>query len=145
MRALLDFLYPPLCAACHARTPAFDRARAVMRYDEASRHPVIAFKHADRLNLAPAFTQWLRRAGSEVIAEGDVIVPVPLHPVRLWMRRYNHAALLAKGMSRVTAEPFDPLVLKRTRSTPSQGAMPSAKARRRNVMNALCVNPARAG
>jgi ComF family protein len=130
-----------LCAACQARTPAFDRARAVMRYDDASRKPVIAFKRADRLDLAPAFAQWLQRAGVADIAEADVVVPVPLHPMRLWSRRYNQAAILAKRIARDGGKPFEPLVLKRTRSTQSQGVMASAKARRRNVMGAFRVDP----
>lgn len=133
-----------LCAACHARTPAFDRARAVMRYDDASKKPVIAFKRADRLDLAPAFAQWLKRAGGEDIALADVVVPVPLHAMRLWSRRYNQAALLAKRLAHDGGKPFEPLILRRTRATQSQGVMPSAKARRRNVMGAFRVDPRRA-
>lgn len=69
-----------LCAACHARPPAFDKARAVMRYDEHSRGPILALKHADRLEHIPAFGRWLERNGKDLIAESDVILPVPLHP-----------------------------------------------------------------
>src|SRR5262249_20129916 len=47
------------CAACLADPPAFDRARAVMRYDEDSRGPILALKHADRLDLVPGFARWL--------------------------------------------------------------------------------------
>ena len=49
------------CASCHAEPPAYDRARAVMRYDDASRHLVLAFKHGDRTHGAPAFGEWMRR------------------------------------------------------------------------------------
>ncbi|HLJ52640.1 MAG TPA: double zinc ribbon domain-containing protein, partial [Rhizomicrobium sp.] len=37
------------CAACLASPPAYDKARAIMRYDEKSRGPILALKHADRL------------------------------------------------------------------------------------------------
>ncbi len=40
--------------------PLFDRARAVLRYDEASRDLILAFKHADRTALTPAFAAWLK-------------------------------------------------------------------------------------
>lgn len=128
-----------LCAACLADPPAFDRARAVMRYDETSRGPILALKHADRLDLAPGFARWLERAGKPLLGEADIIVPVPLHASRLWRRRYNQAAELARALGRLAAKPVEPTLLHRTRATPSQGAMPSAKARRRNMRGAFRV------
>ncbi len=133
-----------LCAGCHAHPPAFDRARAVMRYDEASKAPILALKRADRLDIAPAFARWLARSGAELIAETELIVPVPLHRIRLWQRRFNQSALLATGLSRLTEIAADPLALTRTRATKSQGAMPSASARRRNVRGAFTVAAGRA-
>jgi len=132
-----------VCAACLADPPSFDRARAVMRYDEKSRGPILALKHADRLDLAPGFARWLDRAGRELLDDADVVVPVPLHPGRLWSRRYNQAAELARGLGMLAAKPVEPLVLSRTRATPSQGSMPSAKARRRNMRGAFHVPPRR--
>jgi len=132
------------CGACHAKPPSFDRARSVMRYDEHSRDPILALKHADRHDVVPAFARWLVRGGSDLIAAADVIVPVPLHRRRLWNRRYNQSALLARALARTTGKPFDPLSLVRIRETPSQGEMPSAKARRRNVRSAFKVDEARA-
>ncbi len=127
------------CAACFADPPAFDRARAVMRYDEKSRGPILALKHADRLDLAPGFARWLDRAGRPLLDDTDFIVPVPLHAARLWHRRYNQAAELARALGRLAAKPVAPMVLKRIRATPSQGAMPSAQARRRNMRGAFKV------
>jgi predicted amidophosphoribosyltransferase len=85
------------CAVCLAHPPAFTKARAILRYDDVSRAPILALKHADRLDLVPGFSQWLERAGRELIAGSDLIVPVPLHPFRLWRRRYNQAAELARA------------------------------------------------
>ena len=128
-----------LCAGCHAHPPAFDRACSVMRYDEASKGPILALKRADRLDIAPAFARWLARSGAGLLAEAETIVPVPLHRTRLWQRRFNQSALLAAGLSRLSGVPADPLALTRIRPTKSQGAMPSAKARRRNVRGAFRV------
>ncbi len=127
------------CAACLADPPSFDRARAVMRYDEDSRGPILALKHADRLDLVPGFTRWLDRAGRTLLDETDVLVPVPLHPSRLWRRRYNQAAELARALGRLARKPVQTAALKRIRATPSQGAMPSAQARRRNMRGAFEV------
>ena len=128
-----------LCAACLAEPPAFDCARAVMRYDDKSRGPILALKHADRLDLVPAFARWLDRAGRSLLDESDVIVPVPLHRRRLWSRRYNQAVELARGLGALSGRPVEPMLLRRVRATPSQGAMPSAKARRRNMRGAFQV------
>jgi predicted amidophosphoribosyltransferase len=79
----------PLCPACAAEPPAYDRARAALRYDEDSRRLILAFKHADRTDITPALGRWLAGAGSELLAEADVIAPVPLHRWRLLRRGYN--------------------------------------------------------
>jgi ComF family protein len=129
------------CAACHAESPAFDKARAIMRYDEASKGAILALKHADRLDLVPSFGRWLDRVGRTMLRECDLIVPVPLHRTRLWSRRYNQSAELARRLSRLCQRPFAPDALERVRRTPSQGEMPSAGARRRNVTGAFRIRP----
>ena len=134
-----------LCGACHARRPEYDMARAIMRYDDASKQPILALKHADRLDLVPGFAHWLGRAGRDLVAQADIVVPVPLHPRRLWTRRYNQASELARLLAQTTGKDFEPLGLLRARRTPSQGDMPSALARRRNVRGAFVVSRARAG
>ncbi|MBV9992415.1 MAG: ComF family protein [Alphaproteobacteria bacterium] len=133
------------CAGCLTEPPSFDSARAVMRYDDDSRGPILALKHADRLDLVPGFARWLDRAGRDLLDEIDVIVAVPLHPSRLWWRRYNQSAELARGLGRLAAKPFAHQALARLRATPSQGEMPSAKARKRNMRGAFQVPARRRG
>jgi ComF family protein len=132
-----------VCAACHAKPRDFDRARALLHYDETSKPLVLTFKYGDRLDHAPAFARWLERSGRLLIAEADILVPVPLHRWRLWKRRYNQAAVLAEGLAKLSGHPHDPMALERKRPTPSQGEMASPKARRRNVMGAFRVPSAK--
>ena len=127
------------CAACHADPPSFDKAQAIMRYDDASKGAILALKHADRLDLVPSFSRWLERVGRTMLMESDLIVPVPLHRGRLWSRRYNQSAELARNLSRLSCKPYSPELLERIRRTPSQGEMPSATARRRNVAGVFRV------
>lgn len=131
-----------LCGACARAHPPFDRARAAMRYDEASRTLILAFKHGDRLHLAPAFGGWLKRAGAELVAQADIAVPVPLHWTRLFARRYNQAALLAHALHAAGGPPVGADWLVRRRRTPSQGKR-NAAARERNVRAAFAVRPGR--
>lgn len=132
-----------LCGSCAAARPSWRRARAVIAYDEASRAPVLAFKHRDRIDAAPAFGVWMARAGAELLADADVLVPVPLHRARLLRRRYNQAALLAQATARASGVPAAVDVLVRIRRTPSQGRL-SPPARRRNVAGAFSVRAGRA-
>lgn len=127
-----------LCGACLARAPDYQRARAVMRYDEHSRGLILAFKHADRLDAAPGLARWCARAGAEMLASADLIAPVPLHRFRLWRRRYNQAAVLALALGQLAKKPVVADLLRRVRATPSQGGL-SAEQRRRNVRGAFAV------
>nr|WP_242480432.1 ComF family protein [Rhodovibrio sodomensis] len=133
-----------LCGACHVDPPPYARARAVMAYDDGSRGLVLGFKHADRTEAAPAFAHWMARAGHELLADADVIAPVPLHRWRLLARRYNQSALLANQLGRVASVPVVPDLLLRRRNTPSQGHL-SRAGRGRNVAGAFAVHPGRAG
>ena len=127
-----------LCGACLRERPAFARARAVFRYDDAGRGLILAFKHGDRLHGAPAYGQWLARAGAELLQDADLIVPVPLHWTRLAWRRYNQSALLANATARLARRRCVPDLLARTRRTQQQGEMGRAE-RRRNVRQAFRV------
>ena len=126
------------CGACRRERPAFDRARAVFLYDEESRSLILDFKHGDRVELAPAFAQWLGRVGGFLLEEADIVVPVPLHWTRRLSRRYNQAAELARGLSKDTAAIYAPDVLIRKRRTVSQGRR-TRRGRSRNVAGAFRV------
>lgn len=132
-----------LCGPCHAKPHDFARARALFRYDDASKPLLLTFKYGDRLDHAPAFSRWLERTGRALLDDADLVVPVPLHRWRLWRRRYNQAAVIAARLARLAGRPHDPLALERKRATASQGEMPSAKARRRNVLGAFRVPAAK--
>jgi ComF family protein len=108
----------------------------VFRYDDASRALVLRFKHGDRTGAVPHFARWMARAGAALLAEAEVIVPVPLHPWRLWRRRYNQAAMLALAVAREAEKSCVPDALARIRATPSQGRLGRGQ-RTRNVRGAF--------
>ena len=126
-----------LCAACIASPPVFAAARAAMLYDDASRHLVVAFKH-DRIHSVRALAAWMARAGQELLAGADLLVPVPLHRWRLFKRRYNQAALLAHELAAHAQKPMLVDALLRVKPTPTQGHM-KRKERQANVKGAFGV------
>jgi ComF family protein len=108
-----------LCPGCRAHPPAFDAARAALRYDEGAKRLLLPFKHADRTDLAAPLAARMARAGAELLARADLVTPVPLHWRRLVARRYNQAALLGRRVARAAGKPFLPDLLRRTRATPA--------------------------
>lgn len=127
-----------LCGRCAAGHPPYDRARAVLRYDDASRSMLLVFKHGDRLDLARPFTRWMARAGGRLLAECDVVVPVPLHWTRLLRRRFNQSAELARHLARQAGRAYAPEVVRRIRPTPPQG-LKTRLQRAENVRGAFMV------
>jgi ComF family protein len=112
-----------------------------MRDGPVSAALAIALKHRDQTYLAPALAPWLARAGSELLAEADLLVPVPLHWTRLVRRRYNQSALLASALARASGVAYRADILTRKRMTPSQAGLTRAQ-RIDNVAGAFAV-PAR--
>ncbi len=126
------------CAACMAAPRAFARARAACLYDEHSRDLILQLKHADRPDLGRLFALWLARAAAPLIDDCVVVAPVPLHRARLFARRYNQAAEIARPLARLTGLRYRPDVLVRARDTKSQGGK-SGRGRRINMKGAFMV------
>jgi ComF family protein len=118
--------------------PAYHRARAAVRFDDVARALVHALKYGDRLDLAPTMGRWMARAGLELLAEADALVPVPLHWRRLWMRRFNQSALLARSIGEASGVAIADGALKRVKATQQQVGLSQAE-RALNVQGAFRV------
>ena len=132
-----------ICATCRTRPPRFAAARAAWRYDGGARRLILPFKHADRPDLARRMAPFLLRAGAALLARADLLVPVPLHRRRLWARRYNQAALLARALGRLAGREAVPDALARVRATASLDGK-SAAERAAALVGAIAVPPRRA-
>src|SRR5271166_4960781 len=138
----IPFVYDPgpgiLSMEAIADPPSYNRARAAVRFDEISRALVHALKYGDRLDLAPMMGRWVAQAGHELLAEADGLVPVPLHWRRLWARRFNQSAALAKVIAAKSGVAVLHGALTRVRATPQQVGLPRAQ-RATNVQGAFRV------
>ena len=121
-----------------ANPPAFARARAAVRYDDVASKLVHSLKYGDRLDLAPTMGRWMAQAGRELTKDADALVPVPLHWRRLWARRFNQAAALAREISQASNVPVLDDTLKRLRATPQQVGL-NRTDRATNVQGAFAV------
>ena len=153
----IEFITPPLCdrlglpmyygggceplvsAVALRHPPVFRRARAATRFTGVMRHLIHGFKYSDRHEALGLFAGLMRGAGADLLKDADMLVPVPLHRRKLFKRRYNQAALLARKLSAMSGMPANYIALRRTRSTPSQVGLPEHE-RRENVANAFAIS-----
>jgi ComF family protein len=87
-----------LCGKCLTKPGRFTMARAVGVYEQALMAVVYQLKYKAKIQLARPlgrclFSQFKRYWGGQEI---DMIVPVPLHPLRLRQRGFNQALLLIR-------------------------------------------------
>ena len=129
-----------LSAQAISHPPDYDRARAVAVFNDVLRALVHGLKYGDRREGLGLFGRWLVGAGRELLADTDLLVPVPLYRGRLWQRRFNQSALLSYEIARLTGLPVDVMALKRHRATRSQIGL-SEQARRKNVTGAFTLAP----
>jgi ComF family protein len=151
----LNFIEAPLCdrlgipfpydqgegavsAAAIADPPEWDRARAAVVFDDLSRQLIHALKYHDRHEAGSVMARLMTRAGSDLIAHADALVPIPLYRWRLWQRRYNQSVLLARHIGAISGRPVRPNLLSRIRPTRRQAGL-DPETRRRNVKNAFRV------
>ena len=155
----INFIMPPLCARLGLplpyasgedvqlssmalrHPPAYGRARAAAQFDGVMRDLVHSLKYADRHEAVDLFGRMLCSAGTELLRDADLLMPVPLHRARLWKRRFNQAAILAGRVGKAVGIPVDLSALRRTRRTTSQVGL-SRGDRHRNVADAFAVAPA---
>lgn len=139
-----DFGPGAISLAASADPPIFARARAVARYDsDKARSLAHRLKYYDRMELAEPLGRWMARAGAELLAEADLLVPVPLHRMRLVSRRFNQSAALAQVISRESAVPAETMALERVKPTPPQVGL-SRSQRAANVQGAFRLNAEKA-
>ena len=130
------------CDDCLSIARPWARGRAAMVYSGAGRRLVLALKHGDRPDLAPALAVWLARAAAPLIEVDTIVAPIPLHLRRLLKRRYNQAALVSGLMARAHGAAHLPDLLVRHRHTPGQDHR-GVSDRFANLAGALTVNPRR--
>ena len=129
-----------LSAAALANPTEWDRARAAVLFDEASRGLVHALKYEDRQEAGVLMARMMARAGRRLLEAADILIPVPLYRWRLWQRRFNQSAFLTQEIARLSSTPWRADVLYRRRRTKSQVGLDHA-ARRKNVKDAFVVAP----
>jgi ComF family protein len=125
-------------AAALVDPPAYERARAATHFEGVARDLVHKLKYADQPACRRLLGRWLSTAGQDLLSDADVLVPVPLHRLRLLRRRFNQAAILADELSRLCGRPCITDALIRVKQTPQQVGL-TRDQRQRNMTAAFTV------
>ena len=142
----------PLCPGCmdlvirgeappEASSPRIENIMSCRVYDGVIKECVTAFKYSGKLRFASVFEKLIDVSLSRPEGrphQADVIIPVPIHPVKQHKRGFNQAEIIARMLSKNTIVPVDTRVLVKTRNTPSQTGF-SRDKRLRNLRNSFAV------
>ncbi len=116
----------------------YDRVRAVARHDGPARAIVHGLKYRDRLDVVRLMARLMARSGAALIAEADLVVPVPLHWRRRLSRRFNQSAEIARRLAATAGKPYLPDAVIRRQSTRQQVGL-TQRQRAANVRRAFSV------
>ncbi len=129
------------CVACREEPkPHIDTIRAAARFEDAIEQAIKLFKFSGKRRLAGPLSELLEAFILEEMADYacDLVIPVPLHPVRQRDRGYNQSLLLADQILPLFPGARLDQSLKRIRPTRTQSRL-SGKERAANVQGAFAV------
>ncbi|MBI4026802.1 MAG: ComF family protein [Verrucomicrobia bacterium] len=128
------------CPNCGQIRLHFDRAMAVMRFQGVVRRAIHSLKYGHQGYWARVLQSWLLEGVDPLLnrSEADVVLPVPLHPVRERERGFNQAWFLADALARSWKIPAHRRVLTRVRQTETQTHL-DREERMANLRGAFAV------
>ena len=128
------------CSACLKTPGTIDSTITLFPYQFPVDRLLFSLKYKNQLLLAQEFG---RRIAEKVLFLGrplpNYIVPVPLHPARLFGRGYNQALELSRAISARLSTPISYGAIKRIRNTLPQYKLTPAQ-RRKNIRGAFKPN-----
>lgn len=128
------------CSNCAELSLSFSQARAAVVATELVLEVIHQYKYNRSLWFEPFLADLLVDAAAGQVSpdDWDLIVPVPLHPVREREREFNQAERLADHLSRATRVPLNARLAKRVECTQTQ-TMLTREERAKNVKGAFFV------
>jgi ComF family protein len=132
------------CSNCREMDLHFQSARAAVAAQGLALDVIHRYKYHRSLWFEPYLASLLVRAAGPVLTAGDwnLIVPVPLHPLKQREREFNQAERLAVRLGRVTGLRTETRLLRRIRPTQTQTLL-SRPERAENVRRAFGLHPNR--
>lgn len=135
-----DITHAFACSNCRELDLHFSHARAAVAATGLLLDVIHRYKYRRELWFEPFLADLLIRAAApDLEAEPvDLLVPVPLHPLKEKEREFNPARRLADRLSQATRIPTDSACVVRTRATDTQTLL-SREERARNMKRAFAT------
>jgi ComF family protein len=135
----------PPCRRCAARPLPLEGVLAPWRFGGQLASAIRRLKFAGRAHIARDVAPlWAPVLAAVVAEQGALVVPVPLHWRRRFLRGYDHAWLLARHACALAGIAAPTAALRRVRHAPAQSTL-TAEARTANVRDAFAVTRPLAG
>jgi competence protein ComFC len=130
------------CGNCREMELHFRSARAAVVAGQLVLDVIHRYKYQRALWFEPFLADLLVRAARPELAADawDLIVPVPLHPLKKREREFNQAARLAARLGEATRIAVNTGMLRRVQATRTQTLL-TRKQRADNVRHAFAVRP----
>ncbi len=125
-----------ICGACLKKPPAFTRTIAALRYTFPIDALIQSFKYQANLAIAPILADLLIKKLTAIETRADVIIPMPLHPIRLRERGFNQAMEISRYISKHMGIMILPDSCSRIKHTLPQTGLPW-KDRQKNIHKAF--------
>lgn len=127
------------CGKCLYKSPPFNKARSLIKFDQFSKKLIHDFKYHDKTHLAKIFSKLLYYRYKEDIADVDIIAPVPMHKFKRLFRMYNQAQILAHETAKILNKPIYENLLIKYKWTKSQAFL-TRNQRKKNLSKSLKIN-----
>jgi len=138
--------YGEVCRYCKNLKPEIDSLTIATSYDNKTVSKAIKlFKYKFIDELSNPLSQIMIKAYKKnKLPIPDIIIPIPLHPLRLRWRGFNQAELLAKDTSNNLLPDLpikiDLKTLTRDRFTSAQANLKKSEDRQKNIQGAFSIN-----
>lgn len=126
------------CGRCIKKQPPYTQSFAPLRYESPVSKLISGLKFHRRLYLVEPLARVLTDCMGETFIRPDLIIPVPLHPLRLQERGFNQSLELSRVVARHYRLPVNWQLCQRVRHTQAQSDL-SEKARQKNLRSAFEV------
>lgn len=130
-----------LCEECLSSKPPFTVARSLARYEKTLFDAIHRFKYNEKIEIGEILGKMMTHYDYDSlnITDYSLLMPVPLHILRLKKRGFNQALILAKHLARKFSLPVDFTTLIRYVDTKPQVNLGKAE-RRKNIKGAFKVS-----
>ena len=166
IETILNYVYPNVCGFCdeickenicpnckqrlgkykreqilYTFNKSFDELIYLYEYGDLIRERLIKYKFNEKAYIYKAFADAILNSKKicEKIKTCDIIVPVPIHRVRLIERGYNQSTLIAKEIAKNTCIELESRILLKCKNNKPQSTL-SGLERKNNIKNVYIIN-----